>query len=69
MAAFAEGCGACVVYDERRPDLNEEWFYVMAGVKSVKPYGKAAFFTAASSFSASSYFAVAGLSLITGMPA
>ena len=34
LAAYAAGCSFCVVHDERRPDLREEWFEVMAAVKS-----------------------------------
>ncbi len=34
LAAHAGGCSFCVVHDERRPDLREEWFRVMAAVKS-----------------------------------
>jgi hypothetical protein len=34
LAAYAEGCSFCVVHDERRPDLREAWFQVMAAVKS-----------------------------------
>jgi hypothetical protein len=33
LAAYAEGCSFCVVHDERRPDLREAWFEVMAAVK------------------------------------
>ena len=33
LAAYAEGCNFCVVHDERRPDLREAWFEVMAAVK------------------------------------
>ena len=33
LAAYAERCGFCVIYDERRPDLREGWFAVMAAVK------------------------------------
>ncbi len=33
LAAYAEGCSFCVVHDERRPDLREAWFRVMAAVK------------------------------------
>jgi Restriction Endonuclease associating with ARP len=36
LAAFAEGCSFCVIHDERRPDLREEWFRVMAAVRSAK---------------------------------
>lgn len=34
LAAYATECSFCVVHDERRPDLREEWFEVMAAVKS-----------------------------------
>jgi hypothetical protein len=34
LAAYAAGCSFCVLHDERRPDLREEWFHVMAAVKS-----------------------------------
>jgi hypothetical protein len=34
LAAYAQGCSFCVVHDERRPDLREAWFKVMAAVKS-----------------------------------
>jgi hypothetical protein len=33
LAAYAEKCSFCVVHDERRPDLREAWFEVMAAVK------------------------------------
>jgi hypothetical protein len=33
LAAYAEGCSFCVVHDDRRPDLREAWFKVMAAVK------------------------------------
>ncbi len=36
LAAYAEGCSFCVVHDKRRPDLREEWFRVMAAVKSAQ---------------------------------
>ena len=36
LAAFAEGCSFCVLHDERRPDLREAWFEVMAAVKSAE---------------------------------
>jgi hypothetical protein len=36
LAAYAEGCSFCVVHDERRPDLREAWFDVMAAVKSAE---------------------------------
>ena len=34
LAAYAAQCSFCVVHDERRPDLREEWFRIMAAVKS-----------------------------------
>ena len=34
LAAYATDCSFCVIHDERRPDLREEWFEVMAAVKS-----------------------------------
>ena len=34
LAAYAHGCSFCVMHDERRPDLREAWFRVMAAVKS-----------------------------------
>jgi len=34
LAAHAGDCSFCVLHDERRPDLREEWFEVMAAVKS-----------------------------------
>jgi len=36
LAAHAEGCGFCVIHDQRRPDLREAWFQVMAAVKSAE---------------------------------
>ena len=36
LAAHAHGCSFCVVHDERRPDLREAWFSVMAAVKSAE---------------------------------
>ena len=36
LAAFAAGCSFCVLHDERRPDLREEWFQVMAAVRSAE---------------------------------
>jgi hypothetical protein len=36
LAAHAAGCSFCVLHDERRPDLREEWFRVMAAVKSAE---------------------------------
>jgi hypothetical protein len=34
LAAHATGSSFCVLHDERRPDLREDWFEVMAAVKS-----------------------------------
>ena len=34
LAANATNSSFCVLHDERRPDLREEWFSVMAAVKS-----------------------------------
>lgn len=34
LAAHVHGCSFCVVHDERRPDLRETWFRVIAAVKS-----------------------------------
>ena len=34
LAAFAADCSFCVIHDERRPDLCEDWFRVIAAVKS-----------------------------------
>jgi len=36
LAAYAEGCSFCVLHDERRPDLREAWFAVMAAVKNAE---------------------------------
>jgi hypothetical protein len=36
LAAYAHACSFCVVHDERRPDLREAWFKVMAAVKSAE---------------------------------
>jgi len=36
LAAYAEGASFCVLHDERRPDLRETWFAVMAAVKSAE---------------------------------
>jgi len=36
LAAHAHGCSFCVIHDERRPDLREAWFGVMAAVKSAE---------------------------------
>ena len=34
LAAHACACSFCVLYDQRRPDLREQWFAVMAAVRS-----------------------------------
>ena len=34
LAAYAQGCSFCMVHDERRPDLREAWFEVLAAVKT-----------------------------------
>ncbi len=34
LAAHATGCSFCLLHDERRPDLQEEWFRVIAAVKN-----------------------------------
>jgi hypothetical protein len=36
LAAYAAQCSFCVMHDERRPDLREEWFRVIAAVKSAE---------------------------------
>jgi hypothetical protein len=36
LAAYAQRCSFCVIHDERRPDLREAWFEVMAAVKSAE---------------------------------
>lgn len=36
LAAHAAGCSFCVLHDQRRPDLREAWFRVMAAVKSAQ---------------------------------
>lgn len=36
LAAHATGCSFCVLHDERRPDLRERWFQVMAAVRSAE---------------------------------
>ena len=36
LAAHSEECTFCVLHDERRPDLREEWFQVMSAVKSAE---------------------------------
>jgi hypothetical protein len=33
LAAYAQGASFCVLHDQRRPDLREAWFRVMAAVK------------------------------------
>jgi hypothetical protein len=33
LAAYSQGSSFCVIHDERRPDLREMWFQVMAAVK------------------------------------
>jgi hypothetical protein len=33
LAAYASGSSFCVIHDERRPDLREAWFRVMAAVR------------------------------------
>lgn len=32
LGAYAEQCSFCVIHDERRPDLRQQWFQVMAAV-------------------------------------
>ncbi len=34
LAAHAQSASFCVIHDQRRPDLREAWFQVMAAVKS-----------------------------------
>jgi hypothetical protein len=34
LAAYASEASFCVIHDARRPDLREEWFQIMAAVKS-----------------------------------
>ena len=36
LAAYEEGARFCVIADERRPDLKEAWFKVMAAVRSAE---------------------------------
>jgi len=36
LAAHAAGSSFCVIHDERRPDLREDWFEVMSAVKSAE---------------------------------
>jgi hypothetical protein len=40
LAAHAQGVSFCVIHDERRPDLGEAWFRVMAAVKSAQMRGR-----------------------------
>jgi hypothetical protein len=40
LAAHAQGVSFCVIHDERRPDLREAWFRVMAAVKSAQMRGR-----------------------------
>src|SRR5450631_355642 len=34
LATYASDCSFCVLHDERRPDLREEWFQVLAAVRN-----------------------------------
>jgi hypothetical protein len=36
LAAHAQKCSFCVLHDERRPDLHEAWFQVMAAVRNAE---------------------------------
>ncbi|MGH9604428.1 MAG: PGN_0703 family putative restriction endonuclease [Terracidiphilus sp.] len=36
LAAYAQGCSFCVIHDERRPDLREDWFQIVAAVKTAE---------------------------------
>ena len=36
LAAHASDCSFCVLHDERRPDLREQWFQVMAAVRDAE---------------------------------
>lgn len=36
LAAYAAECRFCVICDQRRPDLREAWFQVMAAVRSAE---------------------------------
>jgi hypothetical protein len=36
LAAYAEKCSFCVVHDDRRPDLREAWYEVLAAVRSAE---------------------------------
>jgi hypothetical protein len=40
LAAHAQGVSFCVIHDQRRPDLREAWFRVMAAVKSAQMRGR-----------------------------
>jgi hypothetical protein len=33
LAAYASGCSFCVIMDERRPDLREQWYAVMRCIR------------------------------------
>ena len=33
LAAYAEGCSFCVLHVDRRPDLREAWYEVLAAVR------------------------------------
>jgi hypothetical protein len=36
LAAHSSGCRFCVLHDERRPDLREQWFSVMRAVRDAE---------------------------------
>ncbi len=36
LAAYATDSSFCVIHDQRRPDLREAWYQVMATVKSAE---------------------------------
>jgi hypothetical protein len=36
LAAYASESSFCVIHDERRPDLREKWFQVMAAIRNVE---------------------------------
>lgn len=36
LAAYATDCSFCVLHDDRRPDLREAWFQVMAAVRNAE---------------------------------
>lgn len=36
LAAYAEQCSFCVIHDERRLDLREDWFQVMTAVRNAE---------------------------------